>query len=133
MIGVFLVIIVVADRMSKNKASSAVEVWLTPEEAIDEAARYMVREGFTISYRGNTTVSFSRQIGPNILLGVVLLLLFILPGILYLILARPTRNATAIATEGPAGTQLIVSGNDREACDKLHRWASVNVASVNQS
>ncbi len=125
-------IIVVADRASKNKTTSAIAVFLTPEEAIDEVTQYMVRQGFTISYRGETTVSFSRQTGPNILLGILLLLFFILPGILYLILAGRTRSATAVATEGPAGTQLIVSGNDREACRDLRRWASVNVAEVNQ-
>jgi hypothetical protein len=51
LVGVFVVIIVVADRASKNKTTSAIAVFLTPEEAIDEVILFRVVDGIMKAWR----------------------------------------------------------------------------------
>ena len=101
----------------------AIAVDALPSEALDEVVSYMVLRGFAISHRNDTSATFTRTKGPNTDIGCLLLLLGIVPSLLYFGLYKGIWTTTVLATTGPAATQLVISGDDREAQTSLHRWA----------
>jgi hypothetical protein len=52
----------------------------------------------------------------------------IIPGLLYYGLFKGTATTTIVATSGPAGTQLAISGDDSTAHLTLYRWAQQEAA-----
>jgi len=63
------------------------------------------KEGWLVNDRTDTTCQFTKDMGPNGCLGVILCLLFLLPGILYFIFAKNTKT-------------LFISINENGECDK---------------
>ena len=79
-------------------------------------------KGFAVSHRDDTSATFTRAMRANMDIGCLLLLLGIVPGLLYFGLFKGTGTTTVLATTGPAGTQLMISGDDRKARTNLHWW-----------
>jgi len=117
-----LVILVAYWLFRSGRVDTAIAVGDSPSEAVDAVVSYMVLRGFAISHRDDTSATFTRAKGPNTDIGCLLLLLGIVPGLLYFGLFKGTWTTTVLATTGPAGTQLMISGDDREAQTSLHRW-----------
>jgi hypothetical protein len=65
-----------------------------PAEGIDAVTGYMVQRGFAITYRGDTTATFTRPKKPNMDIGCLLLLLGLVPGLLYFGLFKGTLTTT---------------------------------------
>jgi hypothetical protein len=121
---IFIVLIVAAlISRSRNKDTGAIAVDASPTQAVDEAVSYMVTQGLILSHKADTSATFSRPQRPKTEIGCLLLLLGIVPGVLYFALIRGTRHTSVIATSGPAGTQMVISGDDPTARGSFHRWA----------
>jgi len=122
---IIVIVLIVAVLVSRprSKDTGAIAVETSPAEAVNEAVSYMVTQGFVLSHKSETSATFSRPQTPRADIGCLLLLLGIIPGLLYFGLFRGTRHTSVIATSGPAGTQLVISGDDPTARVSLHRWA----------
>ena len=94
-----------------------------PTECIEAVTGYMVRRGFAITYRDDTTATFTRPKKPSTDLGCLLLMLGVIPGLLYYGLFKGTLTTTVTAQRAEAGTHLMVSGDDEATRDGVIRWA----------
>ena len=95
----------------------------TPTGAVEATAGFMTSRGFAISHKGETSATFTRPKKPSMETGILLLLLGIIPGLLYFGLFRGTQTTTVLATSGPAGTMLTLSGDDAKGRRDLEGWA----------
>ena len=95
---------------------------MTPAQVLEQAATHMASRGFAIESRLGNSMNFSFREGPNAFLGVVLLLLFILPGILYFLLAGGDRRTTLLVNEEGEGCRVYVSGDVGAPQDELRNW-----------
>ena len=102
---------------SRREGSGEIAARESPEAATDRAVSYMVSLGFVLSQKTDTSATFSRRKRPNTDVGILLLLLGIVPGALYFLLAGGERRTTVLAVpaEGGRGARLTVSGDDPEA------------------
>jgi hypothetical protein len=105
-----------------SAGTGAIAVDDSPSQAVDAVVSYMVQQGFALSHRDDTSATFTRAMRANTDIGCLLLLLGIVPGLLYFGLFKGTGTTTVLATTGPAGTQLMISGDDRKARTNLHWW-----------
>jgi hypothetical protein len=121
-VGLFVFALVNRSRHA-NSNTGALAVGGTPEDAINEATTYMVSRGFALSHKSDNSATFTRPKKPNNDIGCLLLLLGIIPGLLYIGLFKGTATTTVLATNGPAGTQLVISGDDANAGYTLRDWA----------
>lgn len=90
----------------------AITVAYRPDEALDSATLFMLDQGYAVEARTNSTVTFSRYSPPNILLGLLLMLLLILPGILYLILGGKTLRSSLLVTPVDNGCRVKTGGDE---------------------
>ena len=84
-----------ARRQEQNAALDrelqwGIETPLAPDVVIGGVVERMTREGWSLQNRTDTTVSFAKYQGADTCAGCLLMLLFILTGILYLLLANRT-------------------------------------------
>jgi len=95
---------------------------MTPAQVLEQAATHMASRGFAIESRLGNTMNFSFREEPNVFLGLVLLLLGILPGILYFLLAGRDRRTTLLVNEEGEGCRVYVSGDSGAPLDELRAW-----------
>ena len=95
---------------------------MTPVQVIEQAATHMASRGFAIESRIGNAINFAFHEGPNAFVGLVLLLLGILPGILYFLLAGGDRRTTLLANEEGEGSRVYVSGDGGAPLDELRNW-----------
>jgi hypothetical protein len=95
---------------------------MTPAQVLEQAATHMASRGFAIESRLGNTMNFSFHEGPNVFVGLVLLLLGILPGILYFLLAGGDRRTTLLVNEEGEGCRVYVSGDGGAPLDELRTW-----------
>ena len=120
---ILALVILIAYWIRRGSAGAgAIAVDDSPSEAVDAVVSYMVQQGFALSHRDDTSATFTRAKRANTDIGCLLLLLGIVPGLLYFGLFKGTGTTTVLATTGPAGTQLMISGDDRKARTNLHWW-----------
>ena len=124
-----LVVFAVVNRSRHaNSNTGALAVDASPQDAINGATTYMVSRGFALSHKSDNSATFTRPKKPNNDIGCLLLLLGIIPGLLYFGLFKGTATTTVLATNGPAGTQLVISGDDANAGYTLRDWAKDTLA-----
>ena len=95
---------------------------MTPAQVLEQAAIYMAGRGFVIESRLGNTITFSFHEGPNTLAGCLLLLLGIVPGMLYFLLAGGDRRTTLLVNEEGEGCRVYVSGDVGAPQDELRNW-----------
>ncbi len=95
---------------------------MTTDQVLEQTATHMASRGFAIESRLGNTMNFSFQEGPNAFLGCVLLLLGIVPGILYFLLAGGARRTTLLVNEEGEGCRVYVSGDRGAPLDELRNW-----------
>ena len=83
----------------------------------------MVRGGYSLESRTTTSAGFVKKRGANGCLGCFLMLFFLLPGLLYLLLARRTQRVTIAAYPEPSGCRALIGGDDAAGAAKLVDWA----------
>lgn len=102
-------------------------VALDASDALDAATMHMIsREtGYSVEARSENTVTFLRHEGPSAFLGCVLLLFFLVPGILYLVLAGNDLRTTAWVSPNltTGGCRLLIGGDDPVGQRELRSWA----------
>ena len=91
------------------------------QRCLEGASAHMAANGYAISYRGENSITFSKQQSANVGVGCLLLLLGLIPGILYFGLFRGTSTTTLTATPTAEGTRLDASG-DQSGRINLNRW-----------
>lgn len=82
---------------------------LRPESIIRQAIRRYRETGWTMKDASETAATFERRGRPNAGIVVLLLLVLIVPGVLYWVLARRTVTTTLAATAVPDGTELEIA------------------------
>jgi hypothetical protein len=95
---------------------------MTPAQVLEQAATHMAGRGFDIESRLANAVNFSFREEPNLILGLVLLLLGIVPGLLYFLLAGGDRRATLLVDEQGDGCRVYVDGDASALRDELRTW-----------
>ena len=93
-----------------------------PAQVLDLAASYMVSRGYAIESRQANSLTFSHREEPNFPLGCFLLLLGLVPGVLYFLLAGGDRRTTLLATEEGEGCRVYVSGDAGRGQQELRDW-----------
>jgi hypothetical protein len=87
----------------------SVGVALPPGECLDRAEEFLAGRGFAVEHRDARTLAVSRGAYPDPWVGLLLLLLFVVPGVAYFALA-PRRTATttvlAVPDDFGGGTEL---------------------------
>jgi len=96
---------------------------LPPSEAIDSAAGRLLREQFSLESRTENSATFFRDQGPNVALGCFLMLLFILPGLIYLLLGSGAERVTVMLVPEQGGSRVILGGNSWQGRAILRQWA----------
>lgn len=130
---VSLVVVAVIKQLRTSEVQSAFSVRPRGSEAVEAVTGLVVQRGFTVSYKGETTATFSRAKKANTELGCLLLLLGLVPGLIYFGLFRGIQTTTVFATTGPEGTQVILSGDDVDARKQLGDWMKANLTEINQT
>ena len=111
---------------SRREGSGQIAARESPDAATEQAVSYMVSLGFVLSQKTDTSATFSRRKRPNTDVGILLLLLGIVPGALYFLLAGGERRTTMLAVPAGVGrgaALLTVSGDDPDARKLLYAWA----------
>jgi len=116
----------------RREREFGIELALLPATVLDRVVEEMVRTGHSLEHRTNDSASFVREEGADSCLGCLLMLFFLLPGLLYLLLARSTKRTSVVAYSlqvgGSAGTRLVIGGDDYATVNGLAVWAR-NLAS----
>jgi hypothetical protein len=98
-------------------------VALSPSEVLDAATAHMLARDFSVEARFGESVTFTKHEGPNMVIGCLLFLLFIIPAIIYLVLAGRDTRTTLAVFPAQGGSKLHVGGDNREGVLELRRWA----------
>jgi Short C-terminal domain len=118
-----------AARMQEQNAAldrelqRGIETPLAPDAVIGGVVERMTREGWSLQNRTDTTASFAQDQGADTCARCLLMLLFILPGILYLLLANRTARVTVAAYPYEGGSRLVIGGDDPATRNRLMEWA----------
>lgn len=102
-----------------------IEVALPPRAVLDRAVEAMTRSRMhALEARSENSLTFVRREKPSTFAAIFLLLLFILPGILYLMFGSRMVRATLAVFAGEAGgSRIVVGGDDRWTVARLTEWA----------
>ena len=104
--------------------ATTVEVALDPEEALGRAVQMMVQQGYTVQSYAPRAATFNMRGTTNTALGCFLMLFFIVPGLLYLLLAQPKLIEVTIAAYPlDYGARLAVGGTSRPHVEGVLEWA----------
>jgi hypothetical protein len=100
-----------APGSAQAERETPISVALSVDEALDAATMHMLASGYSLGSRTERSVSFVGREKPNLLIGCLLLLLFIIPAIFYFILAGRDSHATLLASpRAEGGCNLLVGG-----------------------
>lgn len=94
----------------------------TPDEILSELMAHMSSHRYSLDGGFGSTVTFSHRIGPNPLIGIFLLLLGIIPGVLYFMLAGSSMHCGATAFKTDVGTRVTINGSDIEGMREITRY-----------
>jgi hypothetical protein len=101
----------------------SVLVPLAPQQAIDSATPLLLAERFSLESRTENSATFFRDRGPNVALGCLLMLFFILPGLLYLLLGSNQERVTLLLVPEGNGSRAILGGDSVQGRAILREWA----------
>lgn len=93
-----------------------------PDEILSGLVAHMTSRRYSLDGGFGSTVTFSHRIGPNLVIGILLLLLGIIPGVLYFLLAGSTMHCGATANRTDKGTRVTVNGPDIEGMREMTRY-----------
>lgn len=94
-------------------ANDTVTVNLSPAECLDRATAFMIERGLSVESRTETSITFVRRGMPDWGIGCALMVLFIVPGLLYMAFAQGTQYRTTIAAV-PTRDGTILSFSSEE-------------------
>jgi hypothetical protein len=112
-----------APGSAQAERETPIFVSLAPSDALDAATMHMLARGFSLEARFSNSVTFAKHEGPNLFIGCLLFLLFVVPAIIYLALAGRDTRTTLAAFPVEEGSRLHVGGDNREGVLELRRWA----------
>ena len=94
----------------------------SPDEILSGLMAHMTSRGYSLDSGFGTTVKFSYRVPPNPITGLLLLLLGIIPGVLYFLLAGSSMHCGATAFSTGEGTRVTVNGPDIEGMREITRY-----------
>ncbi len=98
------------------------EVSVAPAKAIEGAMMRMTSQGYSVETTYEGSITFARTEGPSIIVGLILLILGIVPGLIYFLIPRSPKHTTLIAEEVPGGSKLTLGGDDFHGQRTLREW-----------
>ena len=111
------------ELLAQRQREREIEVASPPEALLDGAIERMTRGGYGIESRTSNTVTFARHEGADGCVGCFLMLFFLIPGLLYLLLAQRTARVTVAAYSHEGGSRVVIGGDDLSVMDELANWA----------
>ena len=100
---------------AQHERERGIEVAWSTGMVLDRAVEAMTRSGYGLETRSENAATFARHQGPNVALGIFLILCCaILPGILYLLLAERTVRVTVAAYPIEGGSRVVVGGDSAQ-------------------
>lgn len=95
---------------------------------MNRAIEAMLRSGYALQGRTQTSATFTRKDSPSFFLGCLLMLFLIVPGVLYLIFGGSEATVTMAAYPAPKGysqegTRVVIGGDKQHATFGLRDWA----------
>lgn len=89
---------------------------------LDSASTYMVGKGYTVESRGESSVTFARRLKPDWQKAIIFLLLFLLPGILYIIFGAHTERSTVVVVNDKESNLITIGGERYGGIRDLRNW-----------
>ena len=108
---------------TEREKKVGIEAPVPPDAVLDRAVEFMVRAGHPLESRTDNSATFVRLQKPSVETGIVLLLFFLLPGILYFLFGSKTVRATLVVFPDTGGSRVVVGGDDSKAKSRLTDWA----------
>ena len=107
----------------QRAAERGIETGLPPSEALEQAVEHMTQRGGALENRTHNTVTFTRYQGADVTTGILLMFVFILPGILYLALGGKTVRLSIAVYPQEEGSRLVIGGDDWPMIRTAEQWA----------
>jgi hypothetical protein len=107
------------------EANWSVVVPLTPAQAIDSAATFVVARGFVLESRTESSANFGNREEPNVALGCFL----IIPGVIYLLMGGTDQHTTLLLVPEEEGSRVVIGGDSAGGRQSLRWWADSIVTS----
>jgi hypothetical protein len=98
------------------------EVSIAPHQAIEGAMMRMTSQGYSVETTTEGGITFARTEGPSIIVGLVLLILGIVPGLIYFLIPRSPKHTTLLVAEASEGSRLTMGGDDFHGQQTLREW-----------
>ena len=111
------------------EANWSAVVPLTPAQAIDSAATFMVARGFVLESRTESSANFGNREEPNVALGCFLMLFLIIPGVIYLLMGGTDQHTTLLLVPEEEGSRVVIGGDSAGGRQSLRWWADSIVTS----
>jgi hypothetical protein len=83
----------------------------------------MLREGFSLESRMETSATFTKHEGPNPALGCFLMLFFVIPGLIYLLMGGGDLRVTLFLVPEGDGSRVVLGGDSGSGRLALQQWA----------
>jgi hypothetical protein len=110
----------VADEIARMQ--ELLEVSMTPKQVIEGAMMRMTSQGYAVEMATEGGITFARTEGPSIIVGLILLALFILPGLIYFLMPRSPNHTSLLVDEIDGGSRLTLGGDDFHGQRTLREW-----------
>lgn len=111
-----------AGEARRREKELGIEVGLPPAEVMERAIEFMTRSNYGIESRSENSATFARHQGADTGIGCFLMLFFLVPGLLYLLLAAKTVRVTLAAYPHEGGSRVVLGGDDQETLGRLTDW-----------
>lgn len=91
-----------------------------PHKLLGELTLYLSPTGYALEPRFESSATFMRYEGPNFAVAVILSFLFVLPAIIYLIVAD--RGVRTMVMEAEGGCRFVLGMDDEQGRYDFRRW-----------
>ena len=98
------------------------EVSIAPQQVIEGAMMRMTSQGYSVEMSTEGGITFARTEGPSIIVGLVLLILGIVPGLIYFLIPRSPKHTSLVVAEVSGGSRLTLGGDDMQGQRTLREW-----------
>jgi hypothetical protein len=93
-----------------------------PHMLLDGLTLYMSPTGYALEPRFESSTTFMRYEGPNFAGAVILAFLFVLPAIIYLIVADRGVRTMVTVMEAEGDCRFVLGGDDEHLRYDIRRW-----------
>jgi hypothetical protein len=112
-----------APTSAQEERERIYSVAMPPQKLLDELTLHMSPRGYALESRFESSVTFMRYEEASLAIAFLLVFLFVLPAILYLILAGHDVRTTVTVMEAEGGCRFVLGGDDEQGRYDIRQWA----------